>query len=90
MARARVEAARIVADAKADIQKDLNAAIATADAEIAAKSAVSAKRIAEVEAGAVDAVKTVAQDVTAELVVALGGTADADAIVKALSARLKG
>jgi F-type H+-transporting ATPase subunit b len=90
LARARVEAARIVADAKADIQKDLNAAIATADAEIAAKSAVSAKRIAEVEAGAVDAVKTVAQDVTAELVAALGGTVDADAIVMALSVRLKG
>ncbi len=90
LARARTEAAKIVADAKADIQKDLNAAIAKADAEIAAKAAESEKRIAEIEAGALEAVATVAQDTTAELVAALGGTADADAIAKALSARLKG
>lgn len=88
--RARAEAARIVADAKADIQKDLNAAIAKADAEIAAKSAESEKRIAEIEAGAVDAVAEVARDTTGALVAALGGTADADAILQALSSRLKG
>lgn len=90
LVRARAEAARIVADAKAEIQKDLNAAIAKADAEIAAKSAESEKRIAEIEAGAVDAVAEVAHDTTGALVAALGGTADADAILQALSARLKG
>jgi len=37
--RARAEAAKIVAEAKLEIQKDLNAATARADAEIAAKAA---------------------------------------------------
>lgn len=90
LARARTEAAKIVADAKAEIQKDLNAAIAKADAEIAGRIAVSEKRIAEIQAGAVDAVAQVAKDTTAELVAAMGGTADADAVIQALSARLKG
>lgn len=90
LARARTEAAKIVADAKAEIQKDLNAAIAKADAEIAGRIAESEKRIAEIQAGAVDAVAQVAKDTTAELVAAMGGTADADAVIAALSARLKG
>ena len=88
--RARSEAAKIVADAKADIQKDLNAAIAKADAEIAAKALESERRISEIEAGAVDAIAQVAKDTTGELVSALGGTPDADAILQALSARSKG
>ena len=90
LARARTEAARIVAEAKAEIQKDLNAAIAKADAEIAAKAAESEKRIAEIEAGAVDAVAEVARATTGEVVSAMGGQADADVIAQALSARLKG
>ncbi len=90
LTRARTEAARIVAEAKADIQKDLNLAIARADAEIAEKSAESEKRIAEIEAGATDAVAQVAKDTTSALVAALGGTADDAAIAQALSARLKG
>jgi len=90
LTRARTEAARIVAETKAEIQKDLNAAIAKADAEIAAKAAESEKRIAEIEAGAVDAVAEVARATTGEVVAALGGHADADAIAQALSARLKG
>ncbi|MBH1973705.1 MAG: F0F1 ATP synthase subunit B' [Rhodobacteraceae bacterium] len=87
---ARSEAAKIVAAAKADIQADLNTAIATADAEIAAKSAESAKRIDEIRAGAMAAVSEVAQDTARELVAALGGQADASAITAAVSARLKG
>lgn len=90
LARARTEAARIVADAKSSIQKDLNAAIAKADAEIAAKAAESEKRIAEIEAGAVDAVAQVAKDTTGAVIAAMGGVADPDAILQALSARLKG
>ncbi len=90
LTRARIEAGRIVAEAKAEIQKDLNAAIAKADAEIAAKTAESEKRIAEIEAGAVEAIAQVARDTTGEIVAALGGHADADAIALALSARLKG
>ena len=52
LADARSEAHRIVAEAKADIQADLNVAIAKADAQIAAKSAESEKAIAEIRAGA--------------------------------------
>ena len=87
---ARTEAHRIVAEAKAEIQKDLDAAIAKADAEIAAKAAESEKAIADIRAGAAEAVAQVARDTAAELVAALGGTADKDAVSTAVEARLKG
>ena len=87
---ARAEAGKIVAAAKADIQADLNAAIARADAEIAAKTAESAKRIDEIRAAASEVVASVAKDTAGELVVALGGAADAKAIAAAVTARLKG
>jgi F-type H+-transporting ATPase subunit b len=87
---ARAEAAKIVAAAKAEIQADLNAAIARADAEIAAKSAESARRIDEIRAGAAEAVAAVAKDTAGELVAALGGSADAKAISAAVTARMKG
>jgi len=90
LTNARSEAAKIIAAAKADIQADLNKAIASADAEIAAKAAESAGRIDEIRAGAMAAVETVAKDTAAELVGALGGTADASAISAAVTARLKG
>ncbi|WP_300033606.1 F0F1 ATP synthase subunit B' [uncultured Roseobacter sp.] len=87
---ARAEAQRIVAEAKAEIQSDLDVAIAKADAEIAAKSAESEKAIAEIRAGAMDAVKVVASDTAKELVTALGGKADDKAVDAAIGARLKG
>ena len=87
---ARAEAAKIVAAAKADIQKDLDKALAKADAEIAAKSAESEKRIGEIRAGAMDAVTIVAKDTAKELVAALGGKADAKAVTAAVTAALKG
>ena len=87
---ARAEAAKIVAAAKADIQVDLNAAIAKADVEIAAKAAESAKAIAEIKAGAAEAVSAVANDTTQALIAAFGGSADAAAVAAAVSARLKG
>lgn len=90
LVRARTEAAKIVTEAKADIQKDLNKAIAQADVEIAAKSAESEKRIGEIRAGALDAISEVAKDTARELVAALGGAADARSISAAVSARLKG
>jgi len=90
LASARSEAAKIIAAAKAEIQADLNSAIAKADAEIAAKTAESAGRIDEIRAGAMAAVEAVAKDTAAELVGALGGTADASAISAAVAARLKG
>ena len=88
--RARADANRIVAEAKADIQKDLDAALAKADAEISAKAAQSEVRISEIRAGAMQAVTEVAKDTAKELVAALGGSPDARAVTAAVSARLKG
>lgn len=90
LAAARAEAARIVAKARADIQADLDAATARADAEIAERTAASESSIAKIRAGAVESVTAVARDVTAELVAALGGKADARAVNAAVAARLKG
>lgn len=87
---ARAEAQRIVAEAKAEIQVDLNAAIAKADAEIAAKSAESEKAIAEIRASALENVKVVAKDTAKEIVTALGSKADAKTVTAAVTARMKG
>ena len=90
LADARVEAARIVAEAKAEIQGDLDIAIAKADAEIAAQSAESAKAIQAIRDGAMDSVKAVAKDTAKEIVAALGSKADAKTITAAVTARMKG
>ena len=90
LAQARVDAAKIVAEARAAIQKDLDAALAKADAQIAAKSADSALRINEIRDGALAAVTEVAKDTAKEIVVALGGKADARSVTAAVNARLKG
>jgi F-type H+-transporting ATPase subunit b len=90
LATARGEAAKIVAAAKADIQKDLDVATAKADAEIAAKAVESEKKITEIKAGAIDAISEVANSTAKELVAALGGKADAKSITAAVTARLKG
>ena len=90
LATARGEAAKIVAAAKADIQKDLDVAIAKADAEIAAKAVESEKKITEIKAGALDAITEVANDTARELVAVLGGKADAKSITAAVTARMKG
>ena len=87
---ARAEAHRIVAEAKADIQSDLDVAIAKADEEIAAKAADSEKAIAEIRAGATEAVQQVARDTAQEIVAALGGKAEAKVITAAVDTRLKG
>lgn len=87
---ARSQAQEIVGKAKAEIQKDLDAAIAKADAEIAARTAESESRINEIRAGATEAVEIVAKDTAAELVAALGGKADAATLAAAVTARLKG
>jgi len=90
LADARAEAQRIAAEARAEIQADLNEAIAKADAQIADKAAVSEKAIAEIKAGALESVKTVANDTAEALVAALGGKADAKAISAAVDERMKG
>jgi len=90
LADARVEAGRIVADARKDIQADLDVAIAKADAEIAAKSAESEKAISAIRASAMDSVKDVAKDTAKEIVAVMGGKADAKTITAAVAARMKG
>ena len=90
LADARAEAQEIVANTKAEIQADLDAAIVKADAEIAARAAESEKAIADIRAGAVESVGEVARDTAAELVTVLGGKADAAAVNAAVANRMKG
>ena len=90
LADARAEANRIVAEAKAEMQADLDVEIAKADAEIAVKAAESEKAIAEIRAGALEAVKDVAKDTAKEIVAAMGGKADARSITSAINGRMKG
>jgi F-type H+-transporting ATPase subunit b len=90
LANARTEAAKIVAKARADIQADLDAATATADAQIAEKASASEARITEIKAGALESVTEVAKDVAAELVSALGGKADGRSVAAAVNAKMKG
>ncbi len=87
---ARAEAQRIVAETKAEIQAELDAATAKADAEIAAKASESEKAIAEIRAGAVESIREVAADTANEIVAALGGKADAKSVTAAVEARMKG
>ena len=90
LADARAEAQNIANATRAEIQADLDVAIAKADAEIAAKAAEGESAIAEIRAGAVAAVETVAKDTAGEIVAALGGKADAKAVTAAVTARMKG
>lgn len=90
LADARAQAHKIVAEARAEIQKDLDAATAKADVEISARAAQSEARISEIRAGALEAVQSVARDTAAEIVAALGGTADAASVAAAVGARVKG
>lgn len=90
LADARSEAQRIAGETRAAIQSDLDAAIAKADAEIAAKSAESEKAIAEIREGAQEAVKEVAKDAAKDIVALMGGKADARTVTAAVNARMKG
>jgi len=90
LADAKAEAQKIIAETKAAIREDLDRANETADAEIKAKTAEGEKKIAEIRAGAMDAVKVVAKDVTAELVASMGQTADGRSVTAAVNARMKG
>ncbi|WP_298858386.1 F0F1 ATP synthase subunit B' [uncultured Sulfitobacter sp.] len=87
---ARAEAQNIIAKSKADMQADLDKAIAKADDQIAAKSAESEKAISEIRAGALENVKAVAKDTVKEIVAAMGGKADAKTITAAVTSRMKG
>lgn len=90
LADARAEAQKIIAETKAEIQAELDDANAKADAEIAAKTAESEKAIAEIRAGALASVETVAKDAAADIVAAMGGTADQAEIDAAVATQMKG
>lgn len=89
LAEARAEANRIVEKARAEMQAELDVALQKADAEIAARSAESEARIAEIQASAAEAVETVAKDTVKEVLAALGQKADARSINAAVAARIK-
>ncbi len=90
LADARSEAQDIVNAARVDIQKDLDIAIAKADAEIAAKSAESEKAIADIRDSAMKSVKVVANAVAVDIVEAIMPSAgDAKAIKDAVAVRVK-
>lgn len=90
LADARAEAQRIGNEARAAIKSDLDAAIAKADVQIAAKTAESEALISEIRAGQADTIAEVARDVAASIVAALGGKPDQSVIDGAVDARVKG
>ncbi len=91
LADARAEAGRIVAEAKAEIQKDLDVAIEKADAEIAVKAAESEAAITEIRKSAQKSIQEVATDTAAEVIQAvLPDTGDAKSVAAAVKSRMKG
>ena len=91
LADARAKANDIVNEAKSEIQKDLDKAIAKADLEISAKAVGSEKAISAIRDSAVQSVEEVA-NITANNIVdaILPEAADTKTIKAAVAARLKG
>lgn len=90
LADARAEANRIVAEAKADIQAELDTELAAADATIAERMVESERAIADIRDSAKASVSEVARDVAAEIVRVMGGTPDQPAIDAAVAAHTGG
>jgi F-type H+-transporting ATPase subunit b len=91
LAEAKRKAQAIAAEARAAIQKDVDAAVAKADSEIAARAAESEKRIGEIRDSAMASVEAVAADTAQALVEAIApGAAKADAIRAAVAQRIQG
>ena len=87
---ARAAAHKIVEEMRAEIQADLDVAIQKADAEIAARTAESERRIAEIRDSANEAVEQVAADAAQEILTVFGVSAEREAITRAVAARVKG
>ncbi len=86
---ARAKAQGIVAETRAEIQKDVDAAMAKADAEISARAGESEKRIREIRDSAMAAVAEVANDTAIAVVEAvMPDVLDANAVKAAVQARL--
>ena len=90
LADARAEAQRIVDKAKAEMQEKLEVAIQKADAEIAARTAESERRLGEIRDSAAAAVEEVARDTVREVLSVMGTKADDAAVEAAMSARIGG
>ena len=87
---ARSEAVKIIETAKVEIKQELDVAIQKADSDISAKAAASEEAIAEIRKDALANVKSVAKDITSELVKVLGGKADAKTLTSVINAKMKG
>lgn len=86
---ARSKAHAIAAETRSEIQKEVDAAIAKADAEITARTAEGEKRIAEIRESAMISVTEVANDTAIAVVDAvMPGIADADAVKTAVGNEL--
>lgn len=86
---ARAKAGEIAAQKRAEIQEQVDAAMAKADAEISARAAEGEKRIAEIQANASEAVSAVAQETAVAVVEAiLPDAADAGALQAAVQNRM--
>ncbi len=91
LAAAREESQKIAAENRAQINKELAALMAKADAEIAARASESEGRIREIRDSATVSVEEVARATAAELVAKLmPGAADAAAVDAAVAARVRG
>jgi len=87
---ARAQAQKIVEEMRAEIQGDLDVAIRKADAEIAARTSESERRIAEIRDSANEAVEQVARDTVREILAVFGVEAQEKAVADAVAARTKG
>ncbi len=87
---ARAEAQSIAAQTRADIQAELDEALAKADAEIAAKAAESETQIALIRENAMQNIEKIANDVALDIVAVLGGKGSAKDVSTAVDERLKG
>lgn len=85
---ARTEAQEIAAAARADIQADLDVAIAEADARIGEKSAEGEAQIAAIREEAASATREVARETAMAIVAAMGVEADQTAVDAAVDARM--
>ena len=89
LADARSEAQAIAAETRAEIQKEIDEAIARADAEISARTAEGEKRIAEIRESAIQDVRQVSEEVAVAVVDrVMPGIAEDDAVRSAVHARL--
>ena len=87
---ARLEASKIIESAKAEIKQELDVAIEKADADISVKASASEEAIDEIRKDALANVKSVAKDITSELVKVLGGKVDTKTLTSVVNAKMKG